>query len=59
MLRDGSMKKDFGLGNMVKKNIKFGIKQNFVSAEDLKIQFKDNTQDADNTRQIDPIAMCI
>jgi len=53
------MKKDFGLGNMVKKNIKFGIKQNFVSAEDLKIQFKDNTQDADNTRQIDPIAMCI
>ena len=50
VLRSTAIKKDFGLGNMVKKNIKFGIKQNFVTTEELKIQFADNTGESDQTK---------
>lgn len=54
---------DFGMGNLVKKNIKFGIKNAFQTPEDIKLQFANPNQRKDKSDEmdanIDPIAMCI
>jgi len=54
---------DFGMGNFVKKNIKFGIKSSFQNPDDIKMQFSNSntrkTTENDIDSQIDPIAMCI
>jgi len=54
---------DFGMGNFVKKNIKFGIKSSFQNPDDIKMQFSNantrKTTENDIDSQIDPIAMCI
>jgi len=53
---------DFGMGNFVKKNIKFGVMSAFQNQDALKMQFANpNTRKGPSEidSQIDPISMCI